>query len=242
MTDQVLSSLASYFANEEDEEEVAIILAHSDLDVWEEPREELRVLDESWPEAYADTVAQIVVPPGAGGEVAEHFGLIRNLLAQSVYFDELLLTEADDGQDDDGDWDDVGESEPAGVWNPIEAAPVVGDWRGHGLRSETERRIAEALDRLERPILFFVDKKCRLGLTPESRENREPDFFVVCDGRHGILEVDGNLAHDRRAADDHARDRLFEHHGVRTWRFPAEQCYRDPDDVVAEFLHLLLRH
>ena len=115
----------------------------------------------------------------------------------------------------------------------------VSEWQGMRFRSKTERRIAEALDRAN--VAFFPNARGRLGVAPDYRENREPDFLVVSEGKLGILEVDGDAAHPpQNAAADHARDRLFRSHGIKVVeRFPATTCYEDPDRVVAEFRRLL---
>jgi very-short-patch-repair endonuclease len=63
--------------------------------------------------------------------------------------------------------------------------------------------------------------------------------LVVWKGKLGVLEVDGPW-HEGKAAEDHERDRLFRHHGIRVIeRFDYERGYAMPDDVVAEFLRLL---
>lgn len=113
------------------------------------------------------------------------------------------------------------------------------EWRGMHFRSKTERRVARALERAN--VMFFPNARGRLGVGPDYRESREPDFLVVQTGKLGILEVDGDRAHPpERAAADHARDRLFRQHGIRVFeRYSANQCYEDADRVVAEFLQLL---
>jgi very-short-patch-repair endonuclease len=67
--------------------------------------------------------------------------------------------------------------------------------------------------------------------------NLEPDYLVCCEGRWGILEVDGPW--HPRAAVDSARDREFRRGGLVVERFEAEECWRDPDDVVAQFFRVL---
>jgi len=111
-------------------------------------------------------------------------------------------------------------------------------WRNLFFRSQSEIRIAEALDRLG--VLFFPNCRGRLG-TLASRENREADFLICHEGTWGILEVDGEPFHPpSRVAEDHARDRLFRAHGIRlVEHFDATECYQTPDVVVAKFLRLL---
>lgn len=111
-------------------------------------------------------------------------------------------------------------------------------WQNLRFRSESELRIAQALDRAG--VLFLPNCKARLGPAGH-RENREPDFLVCADGKWGILEVDGESFHPpTRTVHDHERARLFKAHGVRVVEhFDATACYRDPDGVVRQFLALL---
>ena len=82
-------------------------------------------------------------------------------------------------------------------------------WNNLNFRSESEVRIAQALDKLN--ILFFPNCKGRLGVA-SARENREADFLVCYKGEWGILEVDGEPFHPpSRTVADHTRDRLFHH-------------------------------
>src|SRR2546425_6880849 len=60
-------------------------------------------------------------------------------------------------------------------------------WQNLRFRSESEKRIAEALDRVG--VLFIPNCLARLT-TAEGRKNKEPDFVVCHQGRWGILEVD----------------------------------------------------
>jgi hypothetical protein len=113
------------------------------------------------------------------------------------------------------------------------------EWKGMHFRSKTERRVAQALDRAN--VAFFPNARGRLGVGADHRENREPDFLVIADGKIGIFEVDGDDFHPPdRASADHDRDRLFRRQGIRVVeRFSAVECWEDSDRVVAEFLRLL---
>src|SRR5690606_25564618 len=97
-------------------------------------------------------------------------------------------------------------------------------WRYLNFASQTEIRIAQALDAVG--VLFFPNSKARLN-GPDGRENRIPDFLVCKDGKWGILEVDGEEWHPAtRAVHDHARDRYFVKHGIRVVQhFDATDCY-----------------
>lgn len=119
----------------------------------------------------------------------------------------------------------------------VDAANVK-TWSNLRFRSESEIRIAQALDRAS--VLYFANCKARLG-PPGQRVNREPDFLVCADGKWGILEVDGEPFHPAsRAAEDHERDRLFRQYGIRlVEHFDARRCYDTPDMVASTFLALL---
>ncbi len=108
-------------------------------------------------------------------------------------------------------------------------------WQNLRFRSETERRIARALELTG--VLFFPNCMARLT-TEEGRANREPDFLVCDRGKWGILEVDG-IAFHQAAAMDHKRDRAFRLYGMRVERFPASECYNDAPKVVERFLKAL---
>ncbi len=111
-------------------------------------------------------------------------------------------------------------------------------WMNLNFRSESEVRIAQALDRQN--VLFLPNCRARLGALGH-RENREADFLICHNGKWGILEVDGELFHPpSRTVQDHERDRLFRAHGVRiVEHFDAHECFEDPDGVVARFLRIL---
>ena len=111
-------------------------------------------------------------------------------------------------------------------------------WHGLRFRSRSEMIIAQALDRAG--VMYLANCLARLGPPPD-RLTREADFLVCCDGRWGILEVDGEPFHPAtRAAEDHERDRLFRLQGVSAVEhFDAGECRRDADGVVRRFLEVL---
>jgi hypothetical protein len=111
-------------------------------------------------------------------------------------------------------------------------------WHGLRFRSHSEVCIAQALDRAG--VMYLANCLARLGPPPD-RLTREADFLVCCDGRWGILEVDGEPFHPAtRAAEDHERDRLFRLQGVSAVEhFDAGECRRDADGVVRRFLEVL---
>jgi hypothetical protein len=120
----------------------------------------------------------------------------------------------------------------------VELAPRT--WAGMRFRSDSEVRIAQALDRAG--ALFLPGALARLG-SLDARHNREADFLVCWQGAWGILEVDGEPFHGpEHAAADAERDQLFRQHGVAlVAHYDAARCFTAPDAVVADFL-ATLRH
>lgn len=110
-------------------------------------------------------------------------------------------------------------------------------WHGLTLRSQSEVKIAKVLD--NRGILFLAAAKIRLS-TESHRQTREVDFLILHQGRWGILEVDGPH-HQHAQQADQWRDARFRDQGIAVSRFPADQCYRHPDQVVDSFLAALLQ-
>jgi hypothetical protein len=110
-------------------------------------------------------------------------------------------------------------------------------WQNLRFRSQSEVKIAEALDRAK--VFFLPNCKGRLGI--DTRRNLEADFLICHKGRWGILEVDGEPFHPpTRTVHDHSRDRLFKDHGLAVVEhFDSEECFQQPDKVVARFLRLL---
>jgi len=110
-------------------------------------------------------------------------------------------------------------------------------WNNHRFRSQSEIRLASALEQAR--VLFLPNCKVRLGLS--KRENREPDFLVCYKGKWGIIEVDGEPFHPpARTVEDHERDRLFLAHGVKlVQHFDAAECFENAEGVVKKFLYLL---
>jgi hypothetical protein len=111
-------------------------------------------------------------------------------------------------------------------------------WKGMIFRSNTEVRIAKALD--QTGVFFLPPTKSRLNVG-KTRQSREIDFLIFYDGHWGILEVDGPW---HTAASDEARDELLRLSGIerqRIFRFASDRCYHDPNGVVAEFLENLRR-
>jgi hypothetical protein len=124
----------------------------------------------------------------------------------------------------------LGEDKPLQIWNNLR------------FRSQAEIRIAEALERVERPpVLFLPNCMARLGFS--QRENREADFLICHKGKWGILEVDHPFSHPpSHKVHDDERARLFKAHGIHlVEHFDAGDCWENPDGVVKQFLYLLGR-
>ena len=122
----------------------------------------------------------------------------------------------------------------------IQGSEIV-EWGNMRFRSQTEVRIAKALDTVG--VLFLPNCLARLRLNKgASRATQEADFLICQSGKWGILEADGGPYH-QQAARDHDRDRLFRQHGIKVIeRFTAEECYSDAPGVVRKFLTLLERN
>jgi hypothetical protein len=121
---------------------------------------------------------------------------------------------------------------------PIQDKPRY-SWEYLFFRSPVEITIAKSLDK--RGVLFLPNCVSRLGL-PNSRENREADFLVCCDGKWGILEINGDTYHTN-SAKDHNRSRLFKIHGIRVFEaYEAKRCIKEPDNVVQEFFELIKKN
>lgn len=127
-----------------------------------------------------------------------------------------------------------------GVHNQAVMAKSARIWKNLRFRSQSEVRIAQALDRMD--VLFLPNCMARLG-SVAGRRNREADFLICYEGKWGILEVDGEPFHPpTRTVKDHERDRLFRSHGILVVEhFDASECYKNPEEVVGTFLKILKR-
>jgi hypothetical protein len=125
-----------------------------------------------------------------------------------------------------------------GVHNQVGEAKAPRIWNNLRFRSESEVRVARALDQAN--VMFLPNCRARIGLHG-NRQNREADFLVCHNGKLGILEVDGEPFHPpSRTAEDHERDRLFKLHGILVVEhFDAGECFENPAGVVARFLNIL---
>ena len=111
-------------------------------------------------------------------------------------------------------------------------------------RSETERKVAQELDK--RGITFFgsVNGRYSLENSPISKnilnESIELDFLVFYHGKCLILEIDGDH-HKKQVERDYSRDRIMLKQGIPTVRFTAKECYEKTADVVTEFMAIFTK-
>jgi hypothetical protein len=163
--------------------------------------------------------AEALIPPGFDYPVIEARGSV--VVPHSTDWRNELLAVLD-GRDVD---------------NQAVAFKATRTYEGLRFRSESEVRIAQALDRAG--VMYVPNCRSRIG-SHERRRNCEADFLVMDDGRWGVLEVDGEQWHAGLAARDHERDRPFHFHGAhKVQRFDAGECFENPDTVVTKFLALL---
>ena len=175
----------------------------------------------------------------AGKEVCEHItNALRALLPDTVYVDGVWarIEVGDLAPNWRADLQAIARNNS--VTNQAAGGGDMKIWKGLRFRSHVEVRIADALDQAK--VLFFPNCRGRLN-GPGGRINKEADFLVCHNGRWGVLEVDGEPFHPpAMAAEDHERQRLFQHHGIRVFqRYRSSTCYDDPHGVVREFLQLL---
>jgi hypothetical protein len=112
------------------------------------------------------------------------------------------------------------------------------------IRSATELRIAQALDRAG--VLFYLNGRTCLNST-EQREVKESDFLVLYGGRWGILEVKGEPLHSlpytrqrsERVFAVSSQELLKASSIHLVERYDPTRCREQPDRVVEEFLELL---
>jgi hypothetical protein len=110
-------------------------------------------------------------------------------------------------------------------------------WNGLRFRSQSEVRIAQALDDMP-GVMFLPNCKGRVG-SKDRRRNLETDFIVMYGGVWGVLEVDGPH-HEGKAAHDHERDRPLHHHGAAVvQRYESLDCFKEPEAIVLKFMALL---
>ena len=114
----------------------------------------------------------------------------------------------------------------------------VSSWEKMRFRSQAEIKVAQILE--ARGLLYCPNNLTRLG---KYHRSFEVDFLVCCPTRLGfkwaILEIDGYWHFPEKRAKEHERERLFEHSGIRVYRFDAKLCEKNPESVVSELIELM---
>jgi uncharacterized protein YjbI with pentapeptide repeats len=120
-------------------------------------------------------------------------------------------------------------------------------WENLNFRSLAEVEIAQALDRAN--LLFFTHCAARLDCSGVRLHDINPGFLVCYRVsnlpptivRWGILVVD-RPRDDKLAMtiEEQEKEINFERGGVRMYRFSQSKCLSQPDDVVREFIQLLI--
>lgn len=109
-------------------------------------------------------------------------------------------------------------------------------WNDWQFSSESQLKIAEALDRLE--VFFFPNPRGRLT-TLQGRKNQEFSFLIFHQGKWGILEIERDIS----PGDDDNNEQinpLFPAADICLVRhYQERQCCEKPDTIVAEFLEIL---
>ncbi len=241
MDDDILQASAARFLIDGGEEDAASVLlsctlrAYHSGDTWfvgDETHSAVHI-EVTGPRSAHDTLRDENSPIGQA---------IRNAIQAVLPADEYIkhFTVHAELVDIDPDWRSelLEIARGKGVHNQAVEAARARVWRNLRFRSQSEIRIAQALE--EAGVFFLPNCMGRLG-QPNQRTNREADFLICQDAKWGILEVDGEPFHPpSRTVQDHERDRLFKAHGVRVVEhFDANRCYQQPNDVVQEFLKIL---
>jgi hypothetical protein len=114
----------------------------------------------------------------------------------------------------------------------------ISSWEKMRFRSIAEIKVAQVLE--AKGLLYCPNSLTRLG---SYHRSFEVDFLVCCPTRLGfkwaILEIDGYWHFPEKRAKEHERERLFEHSGIRVFRFDAKLCEKNPEAVVSELIELM---
>jgi hypothetical protein len=106
--------------------------------------------------------------------------------------------------------------------------------------SQAEIRIAQELE--ARKVLFFpLPLAIRQDTNVFWQDHKEPDFLICNDGVWGILEVSHHSS--ERYEKDVEKDAWFKQSGILCIEHrTADQCRRQPSEVVDGFLTILAKH
>ncbi|MDJ0554367.1 MAG: leucine-rich repeat domain-containing protein [Microcoleaceae cyanobacterium MO_207.B10] len=109
-------------------------------------------------------------------------------------------------------------------------------WERLKFRSNPELEIAKELDK--RGICFAPNSGMRIT-TAKGRKTKEPDFLIFYNKKYAILEVDGPFHTPKTRREEQEIEADFENHGIRIFRFDADECSKNPSAVVDKFLERL---
>lgn len=109
-------------------------------------------------------------------------------------------------------------------------------WKDWEFTSESQVRIAEALDRVE--AIFFPNPRGRFT-TLKGRQNQEFSFLICHQGKWGILAIEPDASGGY--PDNNERiNAIFPAGGICTIEYyQHQQCCEQPDKTVEEFLKIL---
>jgi hypothetical protein len=231
--EQVIAS-AIHFLTEGNETEFAASLLSCNIEMEEWSRNDVYF-----------TVNVVIQAPRSSYDFLstdEHYSRIREVISavlpHTYVINDLFIGAARITVDEGWRKEALALLERTTIHNQAASAPAPRIWKNLRFRSEAEVRVAAALDAVG--VLFLPNCLARLGLQ-DQRLNREADFLVCHNGKWGILEVDGEPFHPpQRATQDHARDLLFQNHGILiVHHADATECYENAPQVVERFLRLL---
>jgi len=229
--DQILGNAARFLIEGQEEDAASVLLSCSLSGIWEDIMDGYVTVELTGPRAAYDTLSDPNNPI--------HCAVFRALNAVTGNRFSRLDTRVE-LVEISPDWREelLEIARGKSVHNQATEGAQARVWNNLRFRSESEIKIAQALDRAG--LLFLPNCRARLGPT-ESRANKEADFLICWEGKWGILEVDGEPFHPpSRTAKDHERDRLFKTHGIRVVEhFDATKCFEDPNAVVQQFLEIL---
>ena len=126
-----------------------------------------------------------------------------------------------------------------GVHNQAIEAKAPRIWNNLRFRSESEVRVARALDQAN--VMFLPNCRARIGLQG-NRQNREADFLVRHNGKLGILRGGRRalfirLPEPRKIMSEIGSSSCMEF--LWSKHFDAGECFENPAGVVARFLNIL---
>jgi len=109
-------------------------------------------------------------------------------------------------------------------------------WNDWEFTSESQVKIAEALDRVE--AIFFPNPRGRFT-TLKGRQNQQYSFLVCHQGKWGILAIEPDASGG--GSDNNQRiNPIFPAGGISAIKhYQHRQCCQEPDTIVEEFLSIL---